>query len=180
MLCELLVSNYVGTFLLTCFRQDFSNLSAADKCIIIMNLGRLACAWAQSLCGEEYGNIAGQTYMCKVCNDEVEKCYTKKPISPLQFGYLRSIIAGILPRIEDSGSCRISAMIAIRNIVNHDLRDTEDRLDISLFGEYCLRSLKSSIRELRVAAGLVQIIMTPRHNTLGLYNSNYHVLLGKH
>lgn len=118
--------------------------------------------------------------MCKMCNSDMEKCHAKKPISPLQFGHLRSIIAGILPQIEDSGSCRISAMIAIRNIVNHDLRDTEDRLDISLFGEYCLRSLKSSIRELRVAAGLVNILMTPRRNTLNLYDFNCIVLLGKH
>ncbi|GBF64420.1 kinase [Trichophyton mentagrophytes] len=157
--------------------QDFSNLSPVDKCIIIMNLGRLACAWTQSLCGEEYSNIAGQTYMCKVCDCEMEKCHTKNPMSLLQFGHLRNIISSILPRIEDSGSCRISAMIAIRNIVNHDLRDTEDRLDISLFGEYCLRSLKSSIRELRIAAGKALISFLKGSRGSDIRCSNFVVAL---
>ncbi|EFR05531.1 kinase rad3 [Nannizzia gypsea CBS 118893] len=133
--------------------HDFSSLPPSDKCIIITNMGRLACVWTKSLSGEEYGNIAGQTYTCKVCDCETEKGHTKKPISSLQFGHLRNIFAGILPRVKDSGSCRIAAMVAIRNIINHDLHDDEDRLDISPFGEYCLQSLKSSIRELRVAAG---------------------------
>lgn len=118
-----------------------------------MNLGRLACAWTNSLSGEEYSNVTGQILTCTVCDCETGVCYAEKHISNPQFGHLRKLIARILPMIQDSGSCRISAMIAIRNIINHDLNNTDDRLEVSPFGEYCLQSLKSSIRELRVAAG---------------------------
>ncbi|KAM5446283.1 serine/threonine-protein kinase M1 [Microsporum audouinii] len=118
--------------------HDFANLSPTDKCNTIVNLGRLACAWTNSLSGEEYSNVTGQILMCT-------------------FGHLRKLIARILPMIQDSGSCRISAMIAIRNIINHDLNNTDDRLEVSPFGEYCLQSLKSSIRELRVAAGKTMV-----------------------
>ncbi|KAM5499633.1 serine/threonine-protein kinase M1 [Microsporum canis] len=118
--------------------HDFANLSPTDKCNTIVNLGRLACAWTNSLSGEEYSNVTGQILTCT-------------------FGHLRKLIARILPMIQDSGSCRISAMIAIRNIINHDLNNTDDRLEVSPFGEYCLQSLKSSIRELRVAAGKTMV-----------------------
>ncbi|KAF3481011.1 kinase rad3 [Arthroderma uncinatum] len=129
--------------------HEFANLSPNDKCNTIANLGRLACAWANNLKGEEYGNISGQIFTCN-------------------FGHLRDIVEGILPKIHDSGRCRVSALIAIRNIMNHDPMGKDDRLGVSPFGEYCLQSLKSSIRELRIAAGrtMASFLRGPRSSDI--------------
>ncbi|KAK2852165.1 hypothetical protein FQN49_005303, partial [Arthroderma sp. PD_2] len=157
--------------------HGFTNLSPTDKCNTITNLGRLACAWANSLNGEEYGNIFGQIFTCKVCDCGTQEGHTGRPISHSQFGHLRETLAVILPKIHDSGSCRVSAMIAIRNIMNHDPKGREDRLGVSPFGEYCLQSLKSSIRELRIAAGRTMASFLRGHRGSEIRRNNFVVAL---
>jgi serine/threonine-protein kinase ATR len=56
-------------------------------------------------------------------------------------------------KFADSKKSRITMMIALRRILQHS-KDLEDiDLDRSTLGQWCLQSLQSTVRELRIAAG---------------------------
>ncbi|KAI8722117.1 Non-specific serine/threonine protein kinase [Fusarium sp. LHS14.1] len=60
-----------------------------------------------------------------------------------------------LPSIAESRRPRVAAMLALRRVVQH-CDDTELlNLETSALGQWCLQSLNSSLRELRIAAGRV-------------------------
>lgn len=59
-----------------------------------------------------------------------------------------------LPELRQSQSARVLSMIALKELIQHTSK--RDHLDLakSHFGQFCLSSLHSSSRELRIAAGL--------------------------
>lgn len=59
-----------------------------------------------------------------------------------------------LPALAESRRPRVAAMLALRRMVLH-CQDRPDLLDLetSSLGQWCLQSLNSSVRELRIAAG---------------------------
>lgn len=60
-----------------------------------------------------------------------------------------------LPALAESRRPRVAAMLAIRRVILH-CEDTELlNLETSGIGQWCLQSLNSSLRELRIAAGRV-------------------------
>ncbi|KAK2737122.1 serine/threonine-protein kinase M1 [Myotisia sp. PD_48] len=131
---------------------EFCELSSLDQCSILANLGRLACAWAENLAVEEPTSSSGRLFCCTICDGGDQKGVMKHQRSNIQFSNLRQLITNILPRIHESGVCRIASMLAIRKILLHDPNEN-DRVDLTSFGLFCLQSLQSSIRELRIAAG---------------------------
>lgn len=58
-----------------------------------------------------------------------------------------------LDSFKESRRPRVVAMIAMRRIINHaDITQLID-LETSALGQWCLQSLHSSVRELRIASG---------------------------
>jgi len=64
---------------------------------------------------------------------------------------LKSLIC--LPEFEESRKPRIIAMMTLRNFAMHFSESSFLDLEKSILGQWCLRSLHSSVRELRVCAG---------------------------
>lgn len=64
-----------------------------------------------------------------------------------------------LPVFEQSRRPRVLGMIALRSLALHFKTDDLLNLEKSLPGQWCLRSLRSSMRELRVTAGYVIIFL---------------------
>lgn len=56
---------------------------------------------------------------------------------------------------KESRRPRVVAMIAMRRIIKHTDDPEVFDLETSALGQWCLQSLHSSIRELRIAAGYV-------------------------
>src|SRR5699024_2089042 len=63
-----------------------------------------------------------------------------------------------LPSLQETRAPRVAAMISLRRLLQHsnELLDLEQ----SALGKWCLQSLNSSIRELRVAAGRTLAMFT--------------------
>jgi serine/threonine-protein kinase ATR len=57
------------------------------------------------------------------------------------------------PSFQQSRRCRVIAMFALRRFALHFSNAELIDLETSRLGQWCLTSLRSSIRELRVAAG---------------------------
>lgn len=66
-----------------------------------------------------------------------------------------SILATLVnsPRFHDSKRSRVLAMIALRTFATHFTDEEFLDLEASSLGQWCLQSLQSSVRELRIAAG---------------------------
>jgi len=58
-----------------------------------------------------------------------------------------------LPSFLESKRPRVVAMIALRRVVSHSVDSDFLDLETSAAGQWCLQSLQSSVRELRIAAG---------------------------
>lgn len=66
---------------------------------------------------------------------------------------LCKILAYIIPRLPRTTSLRIAAIVTLRRTLLHTSNSTYSQLASSVFGEFCLHSLRSSVRELRIVTG---------------------------
>ncbi len=118
-------------------------------------LGYVPCASAGSLklSYDREGNI---------CDTECSICESEGPGSAVAANYDDALAAEAiatfvklidLSDFEESRKPRVQAMVTLRHFAVH-FRDSEFLdLETSRLGQWCLRSLRSSMRELRIAAG---------------------------
>jgi serine/threonine-protein kinase ATR len=58
-----------------------------------------------------------------------------------------------LPEFEESRKPRVQGMLALHHFATHFKEGAFLDLETSTLGQWCLKSLRSSMRELRIAAG---------------------------
>ena len=144
-------------------------LSEDTRCVLLSEklLGRIACAGSQCLVGAHGSHDELNNLSCKICDHPLR--ILDQHIPPYwnvnHHGEdWKEIIASLAALIETlefqkSEKPRILITLAIRRIFNH-ISDAE-YLDLakSSLGQWCLRSLSSSLRELRIAAGWVEAFL---------------------
>lgn len=128
-------------------------MSQTVQCELLSKLGRVGCAGDGTLTVEQLGDLFGTEYRCSIC-DDAKTQGEEKIWKSSQFDELRKVAAELVPHLQRSAKPRVAGMIALRHILMHDPNDEHVRLASSPFGEWCLHSLRSSIRELRLVAGL--------------------------
>lgn len=62
---------------------------------------------------------------------------------------------------------RVAAMLALKRLLSHTVMEEHLDLATSAFGQWCLQALHSSTRELRIAAGLVEMTCFCKQSTDG-------------
>ncbi|PGG96942.1 serine/threonine-protein kinase ATR [Blastomyces parvus] len=128
-------------------------LPEEDQCEVLAKVGRIACAGAGTLVMEQPNNVAGPQFRCLICDSISPKPSNSKPKKSLHFGEVCKTMIEIIPILQGSKKPRIAAMFAIRSVVMHDPKSENLGMHTSPLGEWCLQSLRSSLRELRMAAG---------------------------
>ncbi|KAK2787809.1 serine/threonine-protein kinase M1 [Emmonsiellopsis sp. PD_33] len=128
-------------------------LSQADQCEVLAKLGRMACAGAETLILEHPTNVTGPVFRCLVCDGHSPKTSNGRTWQNSQFEELRKTVIEVIPKLHGTGEPRIAAMSAMKNVIMHDPKSENVRLGTSPLGEWCLQSFRSSVRELRIAAG---------------------------
>lgn len=136
--------------------KSFAVLPEADKCELLDTLSRIPCAIAGSL-QKRFARCPSETGMllCEVCDSEDRGNDVSSDVLCSNFDSLREVLVSILPQLSRASGPRIAAMIALRRLLMHDSGSSRMQLASSVFGEFCLNSLRSSIRELRVVTGYV-------------------------
>ncbi|KAL4803894.1 hypothetical protein BDV18DRAFT_166188 [Aspergillus unguis] len=131
--------------------KSFSALAEQEKNEFIDTLGRLPCAIAGSLRTAMQGaSMAEQS--CQACDDERQgSTQSHEQISGSDD--LCHILAFIIPKISRSSSVRVTTMTTLKRILMHTSSLRHLQLSSSVFGDFLLSSLRSSVRELRVVAG---------------------------
>ncbi|KAF4435407.1 putative UVSB PI-3 kinase [Fusarium austroafricanum] len=119
-------------------RDIFPTIDETRQCLVLDLLSRIPC-----VADSESRNTlptCSTSHSAIIHKSRVESLFTK---------LIR------LPALAESRRPRVAAMMALRRVILH-CEDTELlNLETSRLGQWCLQSLNSSVRELRIAAGRV-------------------------
>ncbi|EFW15003.1 conserved hypothetical protein [Coccidioides posadasii str. Silveira] len=136
----------------------FPDLSANEKCETLLHLGHLACALSGSITIEERMDVPSSIYRCAICDSSGWKTASAICKQRQRFDELRATLASLIPTLRRFAECRVAGMLALQNILIHDSKSEGSQLGGAPYGEFCLQSLCSSVRELRIAAGKTMAI----------------------
>lgn len=132
-------------------RHRFSDMGDVHRCMVIDLLARLACAADGTLILA--GN--GQAQLrCSFCSQQEVK--TLQPdcreigVKSLAGTIFKNLIR--LPSFSELRRPRVIAMIALRRLITHSKDPRILHVEKSELSQFCLPSLQSSLRELRIAA----------------------------
>lgn len=118
-------------------------------------LGKICCAMAEKLLSQPSEIMKRDMLFCQICDMEQaqDDCMANEECP--EFEEMWSLFNFILPKLTRTPGPRISAMIALKKLLIHAPNSNQMQISTSVSGEFCLHSLRSSIRELRVATGCV-------------------------
>lgn len=126
-----------------------------DQCHLINLISRIPCAGDNTLKLRRTSPSAPTVFCCSFCTDakpsdlpSVDEHEEGKAGGVVMFSKIIK-----LPSFLESRRTRVTAMIALRRIARHSTAGEFWDLEKSGPGQWCLQSLHSSIRELRIAAG---------------------------
>ena len=136
----------------------FTRLSEEEQCSLYTAIGQLACASVQTLSEVSVSGLGRLgLYKCHICDTDIRDTIVSAPWegsgSAEAFSTIISLIK--LPKTHRLRRPRVSAMLALKRLLSHTLKEEYLDLKTSAFGQWCLQALHSSTRELRIAAGLV-------------------------
>lgn len=143
-------------FSLTSNRKCFAGLSDPDRCKVMNYLSMIPCAAYGSLTvtRDKFEDIVSS--QCFICQKSPPRATALDDDSCQKTGGGAILILTTLiksPAFHESRRSRVLAMVAVKAFAIH-FRDEEFLdLETSAVGQWCLKSLQSSMRELRIAAG---------------------------
>lgn len=136
------------------FLAGFEQMSDHARCKAINLLGRIPCAADKTLKVSKAEPLKKQTFNCTVCcapreneRPECKDIATKATATRLLCQLVQQDC------FKESKRPRIVAMIVLRRFVFHSCDPELLDIEISAPGQWCVQSLQSSIRELRIASG---------------------------
>ncbi|KAJ0162818.1 Protein kinase rad3 [Colletotrichum tanaceti] len=138
------------------FLNHYSGLSDDDKCLAIDLIARISCAVDMAATKKSLNNLKkNKMPRCVICDRRPRGNKRRTVVTAQAKSDAQSIFTKLihLDSFKESRRPRVVAMIAMRRIINHaDITQLID-LETSAPGQWCLQSLHSSVRELRIASG---------------------------
>lgn len=140
---------------LTLSRQGFAKLSDSDRCTALRDLGLLACTAAGTLTVNNQDIDRLENARCSVCDSET---LVQQPVVMQDTRERDEIVLALetllkTTDLQSSTQPRVCAMWAVGRVARHSGAGKHLELPVSAFGSWCLQSHRSSLRELRLAAG---------------------------
>ncbi|KAJ5791400.1 uncharacterized protein N7518_008411 [Penicillium psychrosexuale] len=161
----------------TSIQASYEELSESKKTELLDILGKICCATAGQLLRKSSHVIKRDTLLCQTCDmDQYQNDHAGNE-EHSGFEEIWSLFNFILPRLTRTPGPRISAMIALRRILMHAPNSNQMHISNSDFGEFCLHSLRSSIRELRVATGHSVVAFVRSNLPTDIRRANFVVVL---
>ncbi|KAK3935676.1 protein kinase rad3 [Diplogelasinospora grovesii] len=146
---------------LTFSRTNLAHMTEDERCQVINLLTRIPCAGDNRLVALRDGQGIPISFECSVCDGGRAGNLSKRPPGQLpgQWDGFTDTVSDVFTKmlqldvISESKRARVVAMMALRRILRHSRAQEIWDLEKSIPGQWCLQSLQSSVRELRVAAG---------------------------
>lgn len=92
-------------------------------------------------------------FNCRICDSKCRDIEPESNSSILKSDELCQILNHIISNLSRTANLRIAATVALRRTLMHTSDPAHMQLASSAFGEFCLNSLRSSVRELRLTTG---------------------------
>ncbi|KAI9820333.1 MAG: serine/threonine-protein kinase M1 [Pycnora praestabilis] len=149
------VNDLVGlnTIAVSCYTK----LSEQDQCKALDCAGLLFCAGFGTLTYQR--DISGRipSRHCSFCDSHAD-LKQPRPLAIWDESQSEEVLLTLTklfktPVFQESKRPRVRAMLTIRRIANHIVDKSHLDLAHSVIGQWCLQSQRSSLRELRIAAG---------------------------
>ncbi|GIK07921.1 serine/threonine-protein kinase M1 [Aspergillus viridinutans] len=157
--------------------ESFVDLPEQKKSDLFYMLGKIACAMAGSLSSPSKAALKSSLSCC-VCESEKRAPGSELSSKCHDVHELCGIFTSVLPRLTRASSVRITAMNALRKLLIHAPPESSYlQLKSSVFGDLCLHSLRSSIRELRIVTGHLVISFVRKDINAETRRSNFVVIL---
>lgn len=137
-------------------RDMYPEFNEATQCEVLFWLGRLACAGAKQLTESPATcRLTSTQYSCSMCDNQLSRRSQTSLIINSDSNGLISNLANLikLPQLHRLGKPRVAAMLAIERALRHCEEQAHLDLTASALGQCCLQALRSSSRDLRIAAG---------------------------
>ncbi|KAF4759666.1 hypothetical protein HAV15_007320 [Penicillium sp. str.  len=161
----------------TSIQTSYEGLSESKKTELLDILGKICCATTEKLLRKPSDVIKRETLFCQTCDtDHYQNDRAENEEHP-GFEEIWSLFNFILPRLTRTPGPRISAMVALRRILMHAPNSNQMHISNSASGEFCLHSLRSSIRELRVATGHSVVAFVRPNLPTDIRRANFVVVL---
>ncbi|OHE96626.1 phosphatidylinositol 3 [Colletotrichum orchidophilum] len=136
--------------------HQYPELSEDDQCRAIDLVSRICCIVDMAATVDGDASISGtKSLRCVFCDQKSRGSQRLNVTTAEEKREAQSIFTKLIHIhcFKESRRPRIVAMISARRIINHaDVTELID-LETSPLGQWCLQSLHSSIRELRIASG---------------------------
>ncbi|EXJ90418.1 hypothetical protein A1O1_03519 [Capronia coronata CBS 617.96] len=121
---------------------NFRRLSEDKQCAALEALGTAACQLA----------LQSQESHCQICDEGSDSANTSEiPVAATSEELLKTLVA-LVQSISRQSRARVAAMSALRRVLMHTDSASDLKLSQTPAGDWCLQSLKSSSRDLRITA----------------------------
>ncbi|RAK98040.1 protein kinase MEC1 [Aspergillus ibericus CBS 121593] len=131
---------------------SYTGLAEQEKCNLLQVLRGIPCALSGNLV-DITGTDSENTFSCKICDSEDHDLDSESGPRRLNSHELCEILDYIISRLTRTANLRIAAAVALRRTLMHTSDLAYMQLTSSVFREFCLNSLRSSVRELRLITG---------------------------
>ncbi|KAK3987423.1 hypothetical protein QBC44DRAFT_351810 [Cladorrhinum sp. PSN332] len=132
----------------------YPRLGLDEQCRVIDLISRMPCAGDGTLKLTRHNPKEPSEFHCSFCSGKASALPPDSNdggLKSLGFDLFSKII--VHPAFQASKRPRVYAMIVLRRLAKHSTSEEFLNVEMSAPGQWCLRSLHSSVRELRVAAG---------------------------
>lgn len=140
------------------YRNQFMGLSVENQIVAMTAFSVAPCAASRLLTTDiDLGDGGSRRAKCAVCDAEckITGAAPRLCLDENQSARLASTISVFIESqgIQSMAHARVHLMACVQRFAEHTEQHGHLDLRSSTLGQYCLRSLQSSLRELRIAAG---------------------------
>lgn len=120
------------------------------------------------------------SFTCRICDPKCRDLKSESNSQTVKSDELCQILDHIISNLSRTANLRIAATVALRRTLMHTSESAHMQLTSSVFGEFCLNSLRSSVRELRLSTGYLssgiccnfEVLTTIRHSITSFVRRN--------
>ncbi|KAK4200596.1 hypothetical protein QBC40DRAFT_68990 [Triangularia verruculosa] len=140
--------------MLNSLADTYPQLTEGQKCRLIDLISRLLCAADNTVTVHKHSTSQTVDFQCPHCagvGNMLPTSFDDPEIKSVGLGYFTKLI--LHQDFIESRRPRVFAMVTLRRIARHVPGGEFWDIETSIPGKWCLQSLSSSVRELRIAAG---------------------------
>lgn len=146
------------------FSDAFPKLKELQQCRVIELLSFLPCVLDNTLGPEHDGSDSSVSLECSHCSifgySALRQTSDDAPTKAIAYKILEKLIK--IPSFRESRRTRVFAMARLQRMLRHTVLPEFRDLERSVLGQWCVQSLRSSMRELRIGAGrALAVLLNP-------------------